>query len=248
MTGSGPQKLLHFRNGAGTIGFDGMGAIDYGASTVDRIPRRFMERIPEFTRTVLTPDSDPTIVLRRGVKIFDLLLNQADVALLVRPEIAALAGDMIARSTTGLTEVTCHFGKRIRPYLFGSLVVNDAIHLVDWPSSRFHIANSSNFTINQTKIDEGCVPPDHEIDYVEENVTIASRRDVFSVAGVFESAVPVRVSLFCDPVDIIHFGVSHTLISQRLYDLIRAQDRPKYRVSGVNASWPLTDVTFLGAA
>jgi hypothetical protein len=245
-TNDSPVTFLHWRAGSGTIGFDGMGAIDFSQTDFEYVARAGMESAPEFSMPTLQKGGSHDIVLRRGVKPFDLAIDRRRLAVLVRPEISEISGNLISHSTNGLTEVTCHFGKRNYPYLFGNVAVHDAINKVCWSDSLFHIADGSSFLINQTRIEEGSVPPDNEVTYIEENVRFESERGAYKRSGFPERFIPVQLSLHCRASDIINLDLTHTLISQRLYDLIQAQIRPKYRVSGVNASRPLTTVQFLG--
>lgn len=222
-----------------------MGAIDFEKSPLNQVPRKDAEGNAFFTTAELNFDNDPIIVMRRGVRLFDLTIEGAHNTLMVTPEIAEISNGRIHNSTNGLTPVTCQFGKRRRPYLFGNLSVHDADCFVDWDNSLFNIADPSLFEINKSRIEDGKVPLEHEIEYHAENVRFGNVAEARAASSVSRKIIPSRLSIYCKPVDIIHFTATQALISKCLYDLVMGQERPKYRVPGIVASRPLVQVEFL---
>lgn len=236
------DTFLHLRVGEGTIGFDGCGAIDLQRSEIGWAPEPDDIYQEEFDR--MTAPSAAQIVMRRAVKPFDVLLVPRHNVVLLHPDMEGEA--WVARSVSNLVPVTCHFGKRQMPRLFGNLTVHDALDQVVWPASRFHRVNSSNFHINQSRIERGQVPPDHVVDLLDSNLVFQTRAEERKAWTVLTSFIPADIALETQAVDMIHMGPTQLLIRKSLYEAILARPRPKSRVSGIVASGPEAVLRFKG--
>lgn len=228
-------------------GFDGMGAIDMERSDIVRTVTKWMREQPFLEEITLEAGhTAPNIYMRRAVREFDLLYDYRFNTLAVSQDFFEKFRRNIEPSLRGIKPVSCHFGTRTRPYMFGNLSCHRCLSdKVDWKNSTFKIADHSKFDINRTKIGRGEFPFEHEITYCAEGLILSDMSAYYSARRVTQTVIPERLTLEMGPCEIISLGVGQTLFSVDLVNALRDRKRAKTKISGMAFSHPKIPVTFV---
>lgn len=247
-----PSAIHHFLLGGlgdGAIGFDGMGPIDYKESELEVVVLRVISRLMDLEEARVLPGAQkPKIVLRRGVKEFDLAYDYRRNVLLISEVIFLEFGKILYPSLSKIDLVVCHFGSRVRNYYFANLknyfCWREAI---DWRNSTFKRVDTMRFDINRTDVERGGVPIDHEVSY---DATCQKFDDADAYIEelkrlVLHKLIPERLALRVDPQsEIINLSSGETIMKRRIVSFLRNRVRPKSKVPGMCFSHPLIPVHF----
>ena len=231
--------------GDGVIGFDGMGAIDFDHSDLQKQIVEIGPTIPTRYEARITDGPDPRrIAMRRAVRMFDLYYDYRFNVLMVAPDVRRDFEVCIDQSVCSLESVVCSFGKKSASYSFGRLKNYSCESYCIWERSCFAMVDSSRFMINQTRIGRGEVPLDSEVSYDARGLKFPDYSRFRTGAPVLNRLVPERLAFSFPQQDILNFGIGMTLISQRLFESLWSRPRPKSRVLGLTGSRPLVRVDF----
>ena len=235
--------------GDGTIGFDGMGPIDYEASDVEVVVLRVISRLMDLEEARIVPNIEkPRVVLRRGVKEFDLAYDYRRNVFLISSSMFSEFSEFLDSSLTNVIAVDCHFGSKVRNYYFANLKSYFCWkEAIIWQNSTFMRVDRMKFDINRTEVERGEVSIDHEVSYDAFGLTFDNADMYFDELKqlMLQRFIPERLALkVCPPREIINLSSGQTLVGRNIVEALRNRSRPKLRVPGMCFSNPVIPVYF----